>query len=73
MIPFKTIENMPIQSAAAEGAAGRIVIGEEFVEGLKDLEGFSHIHVIFQFQISTGWYKDKPKNLYDTRSADRFK
>ncbi|HPB25215.1 MAG TPA: tRNA (N6-threonylcarbamoyladenosine(37)-N6)-methyltransferase TrmO [Bacteroidales bacterium] len=41
--PFKTIENMPIQHTSAKGENGEIEIFPEYAEGLKDLEGFSHI------------------------------
>lgn len=46
---FKDPENMPIQPKGAAGVTGTIQIDPEFREGLKDLEGFSHIYLIFQF------------------------
>ena len=76
--PFKTIENMPIQSAAAKGAAGRIMIREEFADGLKDIEEFSHIHVIYQFHRCDGhmlvvkpFLDDKTHGIFATRSPKR--
>jgi tRNA-Thr(GGU) m(6)t(6)A37 methyltransferase TsaA len=47
--PFDNIAEMPIQPSGAQGVAGRIEIDAELVEGLKDLEGFSHIIVLYQF------------------------
>jgi len=41
--PFKTIENIPIQNIGAKGVKGTIEIFKEFVTGLKDLDGFSHL------------------------------
>lgn len=41
--PFKTVENVPVQHTGAKGETGTIEIFPEYAEGLKDLEGFSHI------------------------------
>ncbi len=76
--PFKTIENMPIQSAAAKGAAGKIIINEEFAAGLKDLNEFSHIHLIYHFSKCAGhslvvkpFLDDKTHGIFSTRSPKR--
>lgn len=76
--PFKTIENMPIQSAAAKGVAGKIIIKEEFAAGLKDLEEFSHIHLIYHFSKCAGYslivkpfLDDKTHGIFSTRSPKR--
>ena len=45
--PFKTIENIPIQNIGAKGVKGTIEIFKEFVTGLKDLDGFSHLILIY--------------------------
>jgi tRNA-Thr(GGU) m(6)t(6)A37 methyltransferase TsaA len=47
--PFKDVEGMPIQPAGASQIHGWIEISPEFVEGLKDLEGFSHIILLYHF------------------------
>ena len=47
--PFSDIAEMPIQPSGAQGIEGQIEIAPELVEGLKDLEGFSHIIVLYQF------------------------
>ena len=41
--PFKDVEGMPIQPMAAEGVIGRIELNPKFMDGLKDIEGFSHL------------------------------
>ena len=46
--PFKEPEGTPIQPAASD-ALGTIEIFPEFVAGLKDLEGFSHIILLYHF------------------------
>ena len=50
--PFKQMEGTPIQSSAAKDAEGMIEIFPEFVDGLSDLEGFSHIQLLFYFHLS---------------------
>ncbi len=53
--PFKTREGMPIQSSGAQGARGKIILQEEFIQGLTDLDGFSHIILIYHFHQSSGF------------------
>jgi len=45
---------MPIQPKGACGIIGRIELHSGLAEGLKDLEGFSHIFVIYHFHCTTG-------------------
>jgi tRNA (Thr-GGU) A37 N-methylase len=45
--PFNDIKGMPIQPTGASGIAGTIEIDPEYVNGLKDIEGFSHIILIY--------------------------
>ena len=42
---FKEIEGMPIQPTGAKGVKGTIEIKDKYVDGLKDLNDFSHIHI----------------------------
>jgi tRNA-Thr(GGU) m(6)t(6)A37 methyltransferase TsaA len=44
--PFTVLEGMPLQSVAAGEVRGQIVIGAQFAPGLRDLDGFSHLHVV---------------------------
>lgn len=50
--PFKKIEGTPIQPAAANDVKGIIELREDLVEGLKDLDGFSHIILLYHFHLS---------------------
>ena len=52
--PYKSRSDAPIQPRFS-GDEGEIVIFEEFSEGLKDIEGFSHIWILFQFHESKGY------------------
>jgi tRNA-Thr(GGU) m(6)t(6)A37 methyltransferase TsaA len=45
--PFSSKEGMPIQPSGASGIIGTIELFNDFVEGLKDLDGFSHIILIY--------------------------
>lgn len=47
--PFGELSGMPIQPSAARGVKGRVVIHNDFLSGLKDLEGFSHIILLYHF------------------------
>jgi tRNA (Thr-GGU) A37 N-methylase len=50
--PFKEPRGTPIQPRATKGAKGFIEVFDEFSKGLKDLEGFSHIILIYHFHLS---------------------
>ena len=52
--PHKQSEGTPIQAAAAKGIDGTVEVFPEYAEGLKDLEGFSHIILIYHFHLSKG-------------------
>ena len=53
--PHHDIKNMPIQPIAAAGVHGYIELLPEYAEGLKDLEGFSHITLLYHFHKITGY------------------
>ncbi len=53
--PHKDIHNMPIQPIAAKEIRGEIEIFPEFIAGLKDLDGFSHITLIYYFHKIKGY------------------
>lgn len=53
--PHKDIKNMPIQPIAAEGIKGYIEVLPEYASGLKDLDGFSHITLLYHFHKVKGF------------------
>lgn len=53
--PFKLKEEMPIQSKGAEGIKGTIKLKKKFTKGLKDLNGFSHIYLIYHLHKSINY------------------
>jgi tRNA-Thr(GGU) m(6)t(6)A37 methyltransferase TsaA len=52
--PFKEPKGTPIQPAGAKGINGTVEIFPEYAEGLKDIEGFSHIILLYHFHLSKG-------------------
>ena len=50
--PFKEPKGTPIQPTAAKGVDGTIEVFQEYTEGLKDLDGFSHIVLVYHFHLS---------------------
>jgi len=76
--PFTKPEGMPIQPAGATGVKGTVEIFPEYQEGLKDLDGFSHIILLYHFHRSQGFslqvvpYMDtRKRGLFATRSPKR--
>ena len=76
--PFKQIEDMPIQPSAAQGIQGHIELNEEYVDGLCDLDGFSHIYLIFHLHLSKTFnlkvipfLDDQLRGVFSTRAPKR--
>jgi len=53
--PFSDRKGMPIQPAGAAGVRGTVAVEPEFQAGLADLDGFSHIIVLYHFHQSEGF------------------
>jgi tRNA-Thr(GGU) m(6)t(6)A37 methyltransferase TsaA len=47
--PFTDLAGMPIQPAGAREAIGTVILDPVYAEGLADLEGFSHIYLLYLF------------------------
>lgn len=76
--PFTKIEGMPIQPAAAEGVMGAAEVFQEFHPGLKDLDGFSHIVLLYHFHRSqeftlrvVPFMDSEVRGLFATRAPKR--
>lgn len=52
--PFTEKEQTPIQPVRSQ-AIGQVVVYPEFVDGLKDIEYLSHIHLLYVFHESSGY------------------
>ncbi len=53
--PFHRLEGMPIQPSGAVGVKGTVEIYQKYVDGLKDLNDFSHIILLYHFHQSRGF------------------
>jgi tRNA-Thr(GGU) m(6)t(6)A37 methyltransferase TsaA len=50
--PFKTPKDVPIQSAAARRVIGSVEVAREYAEGLRDVEGFSHLILVYHCHLA---------------------
>lgn len=76
--PFKNLAGMPIQPAGAAGVSGTVEVFQEYKPGLKDLDGFSNIVLLYVFHRSEGFnlqvvpFMDtEPRGLFATRAPKR--
>ena len=71
-------ELTPIQPVYAEGLTGRVEIFPDYAEGLKDLEGFSHIFLLYHFHqagpsrlLVKPFLQDRERGVFATRAPSR--
>ena len=76
--PHKEPKGTPIQPTGALGIDGTIELSPEYHQGLKDLEGFSHIILLYHFHRAEGYslqvkpYMDKDTHgVFATRIPGR--
>ncbi len=76
--PFTEPTGMPIQPAGAAGVRGRIEVFEQYRAGLEDLDGFSHIILLYHFHRSRGFdlqvvpfMDSQARGLFSTRAPKR--
>jgi len=53
--PFTDPADTPIQSIFADGARGAVEVFPEYAAGLKDIDGFSHLILIYHFHLAEGY------------------
>lgn len=76
--PFRDTDGMPVQTTGARGVPGTIAIDERYREGLRDLDGFSHLILLYHFHLSRGYslmvkpfLDDSERGLFATRAPRR--
>ncbi len=76
--PFRETSQIPKGAGAKHVAEGILEIAPEFEEGLRDIEGFSHLFVIWVFDRSEGFdllaqppTASEPHGVFSTRSPRR--
>jgi len=75
---FTQQNGTPIQASMASGEMGAVELFPEYAEGLLDIEGFSHLHLIYVFHsIKEGSLRVKPyldtveHGIFATRAPKR--
>ena len=76
--PYKEPKGIPIQGRFEKGVTGKVELFPEYKQGLKDIEGFSHIILIYYFDrskdeklISRPFLEDEPHGIFAIRSPHR--
>lgn len=76
--PHTDIQGMPVQPTGAKGIEAYIVLDEKYKDGLKDLDGFSHIILLYQFHKVDGFVLELvpfmdiiPHGVFATRAPKR--
>ena len=76
--PFRSPDGVPVQASRSENAPGTVVVDEQYIEGLSDLDGFSHIVLVCHLHLSrpfklkvTPFLDDVPRGLFATRAPAR--
>ena len=76
--PYKDAQEIPKGLGAKHEAEGVLEIQPEFEPGLTDIEGFSHLIIIWEFDRSDGFSllvkppsDDRPHGMFATRSPRR--
>jgi len=76
--PFKEIAGMPIQNVGAKGVPGWIEMEADYAQGLQDIEGFSHLILIYHLHLMreasltvTPFLDTDSHGIFATRSPKR--
>jgi tRNA-Thr(GGU) m(6)t(6)A37 methyltransferase TsaA len=76
--PFTALSDMPIQPAGVASSFGTVELFPEFAEGLKDLNGFSHViliyhlHKVSRIDLTVTPFLDSiPHGVFATRAPTR--
>ncbi len=75
---FKEPKGTPIQSSVAKGIEGTVEVFPENTEGLKDVEGFSHIILVYHFHLARKsslkampYLDNEVRGIFSTRAPSR--
>lgn len=76
--PHNVPEETPIQPTYASGVPGRVEVFDDYADGLRDIDGFSHIYLLYVFDRAQGPrlivkpYPDtKKRGVFPTRAPSR--
>ena len=75
---FKETVGVPIQGALNPNTTGEVEIFKKFQKGLKDIEGFSHLILLYHFHlvenyslVARPFLDDTPRGVFAIRSPNR--
>ena len=76
--PHKEISKIPIQPVFCNDIEGKVILNDEYADGLKDLQGFSHIYLFYYFNHSQKtclrlkpYLSDNEHGIFATRAPHR--
>lgn len=76
--PFKHVDGVPVQPSGALNAQGMIELNPDLEQGLMDIEGFSHIILVYHFHLVSKvklkvipFLDVNPHGIFATRSPAR--
>lgn len=76
--PHKVMSKTPIQPVFCSDIKGTVVLDAEYADGLKDLQGFSHIYLFYYFHQSQKtclrlkpYLSDQEHGIFATRAPHR--
>ena len=76
--PFQDPVGVPIQPRAGAGVKGKVFLDPAYIEGLKDLDGFSHLILVYYFHRSgegrllvKPFLDDQKRGVFATRAPRR--
>ncbi|MBJ6724974.1 tRNA (N6-threonylcarbamoyladenosine(37)-N6)-methyltransferase TrmO [Geomesophilobacter sediminis] len=76
--PFATKDDCPIQPVFAAGCRGTVTLDDRFAAGLKDIELFSHIYLLYLFDragevklVRPTFLDDEPHGVFASRHPCR--
>lgn len=75
--PYKRREDIPCQGSRSK-EIGVVEVFDDYAEGLKDVDGFSHVILLYHFHkteradlVAKPFLDDKPKGIFAIRSPHR--
>lgn len=76
--PYFSIKDMPVQPKGASEVEGYVILDEKHINGLQDIEGFSHIYLLYSFHqasrtelVVTPFMDKQKRGVFATRSPLR--
>jgi len=77
--PFESPDGMPIQPVGDAAVEGVVELKEAYVDGVKDLDGFTHCILLYHFHASGDgaplevepFLDDEPRGVFATRAPQR--